>query len=178
MASHVTITLQERTELIQNLERSRQEFLATVAGVTEAQAKARPDPARWSVLDCVEHVAMVEERFLGFLEKAQKLDAPRIDKEKEATLMRRVPDRSTRVKSPEAVTPNGRFETLAQALDQFNANRGRNIQFAEDRSEDLYFLAAEHPRFGPLNGVELLIVIAGHSRRHAEQIREARTALE
>ncbi len=168
----------ERSEIVQNLERSRQEFIAAVAGLTESQAKARPDPARWSVLDCVEHVTSVEERFQGWLNAAKKLDAPRIDKEKEAGLMARVPDRSTRVNAPEAVLPTGRFLTLEQALEQFNAGRTRSVQFAEDHCDDLYCLASEHPRFGPVNGIELLIIIAGHSRRHAEQIKETRAALE
>jgi uncharacterized damage-inducible protein DinB len=168
----------EKPEIVQNLERSRQEFIAAVAGLNETQAKVRPDPARWSVLDCVEHVTRVEERFLGWLEAANKLDAPRVDKEKEAGLMARIPDRSVRAQSPEAVLPTGRFLTLEQALEQFNIGRTRSIQFAEDRSDDLYCLASEHPRFGPMNGVEFLIIIAGHSRRHAEQIRETRAALE
>jgi uncharacterized damage-inducible protein DinB len=169
---------QERSEIVQNLERSRQEFIAAVAGLNESQAKVRPDPARWSVLDCVEHVTTVEERFQGWLNAAKKLDVPRIDKEKEAALMARVPDRSMRVNAPEAVLPTGRFMTLEQALEQFNTGRTRSIQFAEERCDDLYFLASEHPRFGPVNGTELLIVIAGHSRRHAEQIKETRAALE
>jgi hypothetical protein len=168
----------ERTEIVDNLERSRQEFIAAVAGLTESQAKARPDPERWSVLDCVEHVTSVEERFLSWLEAAEKLDAPRIDKEKEAGLMARIPDRSIRVKAPEAVLPTGRFTTLAQGLEQFNAGRTRSVQFAEDRCDDLYYLASAHPRFGPMNGVEFLIIIAAHARRHAEQIRETRAALE
>lgn len=167
----------ERTEIVQNLERSREEFLAALAGLTEAQAQVRPDPARWSVLDCVEHVASVEERFLGFLEKAEKRDTPNVDKEKEAGLMARVPDRSTRVKAPEAVVPNGRFATLEQAVEEFNARRARSIQFAEDHSDDLYCLVCEHQRFGKVNGVEMLIIAAGHSRRHAEQIRETRAAM-
>ena len=168
----------ERSEIVENLERSRQEFLAALAGITESQANIRPDAARWSVLDCVEHVTTVEERFQGWLNAAKKLDAPRIDKEKEAGLLARVPDRSTRVQAPEAVLPSGRFTTLEQAIEQFNAGRARSIQFAEDRCDDLYCLASEHPRFGPVNGVELLIIIAGHSRRHAEQIRETRAALD
>jgi uncharacterized damage-inducible protein DinB len=168
----------ERTEIVDNLERSRQEFLAAVAGLSDSQAKTRPDAERWSVLDCVEHVAFVEERFLGWLNGAERLDAPRVDKENEAGLAARVPDRSTRVKAPDAVLPNGRFATIEQALEQFNAQRARSIQFAQDRADDLYSLAAQHPRFGPVNGVELLIIVAGHSRRHAEQIRETRAALE
>jgi uncharacterized damage-inducible protein DinB len=169
---------EERTEIVQNLERSRQEFLAAVAGLTDSQAKIRPDPERWSVLDCVEHVASVEERFLGFLQKAEKLDTPRIDKEKEAGLMVRIPDRSTRVKAPEPVWPTGRYTTLEQALDQFNIGRARSIQFAQERCDDLYCLASAHPRFGPMNGVEFLIIIAAHARRHAAQILETRAALE
>ena len=169
---------EERTELVQHLERSREEFLASVAGLNEAQAKVRPDPARWSVLECVEHVTTVEERFLSWLETAKKLDTPRVDKEKEAGLLVRVPDRTTRLNAPEAVLPTGRFTTLAQALEQFSAGRTRSIQFAQDRSGDLYYLASEHPRLGPMNGVEFLILIAAHGRRHTAQIQEVRDAIE
>jgi hypothetical protein len=169
---------QERTEIVHNLERSRQEFLAAVAGLTDSQAKLRPDPARWSVLDCVEHVTSVEERFLGWLETAEKVDTPLVDKEKEAGLRQRIPDRSTRIQAPETAWPKGRFTTLEQAVEQFNTGRTRSIQFAEDRCDDLYCLASAHPRLGPMNGVEFLIIIAQHARRHAEQIRETRAALE
>ncbi len=168
---------QEKTEIVQNLERSRQEFLAAVEGVSEELARVPPGPDRWSVLDCVEHVAFVEDRFLGWLNNAKRLDAPRINKENESGLMGRVPDRSTRVQAPEPVKPTGRYATLEEALKQFEINRARSIAFAQDRCDDLYCLASEHPRFGPVNGVELLIIIAGHSRRHTEQIREIRAAL-
>jgi uncharacterized damage-inducible protein DinB len=168
---------EERSEIVQHLERGRQEFMAAVAGLAESQAKVRPDPARWSVLDCVEHVTTVEARFLGWLDTAKKLDAPRIDKEKEAGLLVRIADRSTRAQSPEAVLPIGRFTTLEQALEQFNVNRTRSIQFANDRSDELYYLASEHRRFGPMNGAEFLIIIAAHARRHAAQIQEVRAAL-
>jgi DinB superfamily len=166
------------SEIVQTLESGRQDFMAAVEGLTEQEAKARPDPERWSVLDCVEHVTTVEERFLGWLEAAKKLDAPNVDKEKEAGLMVRIPDRTTRIMAPEAVCPIGRFTTLGQALVQFNAGRTRSIRFAEDRCGDLYCLASEHPRLGPMNGVEFLIIIAAHARRHAAQIRETRAALE
>ena len=67
---------EQRSEIVQTLESGRQDFMAAVAGLTEEDAKARPDPERWSVLDCVEHVTTVEGRFLGWLEAAKKLDAP------------------------------------------------------------------------------------------------------
>jgi hypothetical protein len=168
---------QERSEIVNNLERSRDEFLAAVAGLTDPQAKRRPSPDQWSVLECVEHVAFVEGRFLGWLQNAQKLDVRRMDREKEISLMLRVPDRSVRANAPEATLPAGRFETLDQALAEFSVARARSLDAAAAPTDDLYCLAAEHPRFGPVNGVELLIIIAGHARRHAEQIRETRAAL-
>jgi uncharacterized damage-inducible protein DinB len=164
-------------EIVKHLERSRQEFIAAVSGVNEAQAKIRPDPERWSVLECVEHVTSTEERFLGFLKAAPKIDTPRVDKEKEAGIMVRMTDRSARLQSPEIARPIGRFTTLAQALEQFSAWRASSIQFAQDRSGDLYYLASEHPRLGPMNGVEFLMIIAAHARRHAAQIQEVRGAL-
>src|SRR5580704_2431162 len=169
---------EERLEIVQHLERGRADFLASVAGLSASQAAMRPDTARWSVLDCVEHVTIVEERFLGWLDSAKKLDEPRVDKEKEAGLLVRVADRSTRAQAPEAVVPTGRFTTLEQALEQFNVNRTRSIQFAQDRSEELYYLAAEHPRFGPMNGAEFFMIITAHARRHAAQIQEVRAALD
>jgi len=178
MNPQTTLDPPNTSELVQHLERSREEFIAAVDGLNETQAKLRPDSERWSVLECVEHVTGVEERFVGRIQNAQKLDAPRVDKEREGGIMARVTDRSVRIQSPEAAWPTGRFTTLAHALEQFNAGRSRTIQFAQDRGGELYSLIAEHPRLGPLNGVEVLILIAGHARRHAEQIRETRAALE
>ena len=168
---------QERTEIVQILESSREVFNSACAGVAEEHAKSQPAPDRWSVLDCVEHVTFVEQRVLGRMEQTAPGNAPAVDKQKEAHLAARLPDRTERVMAPEAIRPAGRYASLAEALEQFNAARTRTIEFAQARGEDVYALALEHPRFGKLNGMEFLVLIAGHARRHAEQIREARAAL-
>ena len=168
---------EERSELISALEKSQQEFQAAAAGLSEEQARAKPEPSRWSVLECVEHVTVVEEIFLGRLEAAPRLESPRVDKQREGELAARVPDRTNRAEAPERARPTGRFASLAEALDQFHLARARTMQFARDRAADLYSLSLEHPRFGSLNGAEYIVIIAGHARRHAAQIREAKSAL-
>jgi hypothetical protein len=130
------------------------------------------------VLECVEHIATVEERLMGRLESAERLEEARVDPEKEAQLAARVANRSVRAQAPEPVAPKGRFTSVALALDHFHAVRMSTIRFAEERGGDLYHLAAEHPRFGSLNGAELMVIIAGHGRRHAEQIREITALLD
>jgi uncharacterized damage-inducible protein DinB len=169
---------QTHSEIVQHLENGRQDLLAAVAGLSEAQAKVRPDPARWSALDCVEHITLVEDRFLGWLASAKPLETPNPDKQKEAGVLARMADRSSRAQAPDAVQPAGRFATLEEALEQFNANRNRSIQTAIDRFHELYKVGVEHPRLGPMNGMELMLLITGHARRHAAQIREARAALD
>jgi len=168
----------ETIEIIEILEKSKDEFHAAASGLPESLANTRPEENRWSVLDCVEHVATVEEIFLKRLASGEYTEAPPEDKAKETALAARVTDRSTRRQAPETVLPKGRFTSLAEGMERFRAARSRTVQFARERAADLYTLASAHPVFGPLNGVEALTIIAGHSRRHAEQIREIRAVIE
>ena len=162
---------------MQVLEDSRKAFHEAAAGLSESQASTSPGEGRWSVLQCVEHVTVVEERFFGFLESAGKLDPLVIDAAKEADLMERVTNRSSPAQAPEPVRPSGRFASLAEAVAEFNRARTRTISYAIEHAAELPAHAWQHPRFGDLNGRELLVIMAGHARRHAEQIREARSAL-
>ena len=172
----LTMSPQQKSEIADVLEQSRQEFLAA-ADVPDSVAKMKPAEGRWSVLDCIEHVCTVEERFLGRLAPPESGSAPPADKEKEAALTARVVDRTERRQAPEAIHPKGRFATLADGLEEFNAVRARTAKFAEDRAADLYSLSVLHPVLGPLNGMETLTLIAGHSCRHAAQMREAAAAV-
>lgn len=168
----------ETSEFVQMLDDSRQAFHAAVIGVSETQAIIQPAPGRWSVLECVEHVAVVEQRFLSRLESASRQETPRIDKQKEQELAASVVNRASRAPAPEAVQPAARFASLADAMEGFDEVRARTIRFVAERGADLYLLTTEHARFGVLNGAEFLVIISGHVLRHADQIREARAALD
>lgn len=166
-----------RKEIVQVLENSRREFTEAAGGLTDGQAGLCPETGRWSVLECIEHVTIVEGRFLGWLEQAKHLPTATVDRDKEARMAALVTDRSRRAEAPEAVRPAGRFTHLSQALEEFNAARTRTVRFTEEHCGDLYSVEVVHPRFGAMNGAEFVRIIAGHAQRHAAQIREARTAL-
>ena len=166
----------ERSEILDILEKSTDDFHAAVRGVPESLAQTRPEPNRWSVLECVEHVTTVEEIFLARLAGGSG-EAPPQDKLKEAALAIRLSDRSSRRQAAEAILPKGRFSTLAEGVEEFGKVRARSVKFAQEHAANLYALASSHPAIGPLNGMEALIILAGHSGRHAEQIREVRAAL-
>jgi len=169
----------EKIAIVSVLEASRDDFQAATAGVSESLAKTRPGENRWSVLECVEHVTTVEEIFLARLASGETTgEAPPEDVAKEAALQLRLADRSTRRQAPEAILPKGRFTSLAEGLDAFDAVRARSLQFARDHAADLYALVSSHAVLGLLNGVEAMTIIAGHSGRHAAQIREVLGTLE
>jgi uncharacterized damage-inducible protein DinB len=163
--------------IIQALNDSREEVVTSAVGISEEQAKVSPGEGRWSVLQCVEHIVTSEGRFMGWLQHPDDGPAPAEDKAKEAMLAERLPSRTTRVQAPEASQPKDRFTTLAEALNAFTSTRERSIQFAQEKGPGLYSIATKHPFFGPVNGTELMVMIAGHSRRHAAQIREIKEQL-
>jgi DinB superfamily len=168
---------EERSEILSVLDATRREMHAAVEGLADDEASASPAPGRWSVLECIEHVTIVEQRFMSRLQNAERVDSPSIDKEREAALLERVADRTQRAQAPELVRPSGRFTNLPEALEAFDAVRSETMRVAEARHADLHSLAESHPRFGPLNGYEFVLIVAGHSRRHAAQIHEIRAAL-
>ena len=175
MAPH-PLPQSETAEILKALRDSRAEFLAA-ADVPEEKAAVRPAEGRWSVLDCVEHIVLAEGRFLGWLETPQGLPAPPADPAKEGKLLTGVASRENRVQAPEPVRPTGRFSTLAAALREFEAIRARSIAFAEQQGTGLYSLGAKHAFFGPVNGAEVMCLMAAHARRHAAQMREIRAEL-
>ncbi|HXP85066.1 MAG TPA: DinB family protein [Bryobacteraceae bacterium] len=168
---------QEKSEIVDLLESGRAELVAAAAGLSEAHAKTRPAPDRWSVLECIEHVTFVEGRFLGRLEESPAGDPVAPDQAKEAAIIARALDRTNRFNAPEAIHPTGKYASVAEALAAFHAMRDRSVQFAAQQGPRLYALSTTHPVMGVLNGAEALILIASHGRRHTAQMHEAIAAL-
>ncbi len=164
---------QETQDVAGQLESARAELIAAVSGLTEEQARTRPAPDRWSVLECLEHLTHVERRFLGMLKASEPGTPATRDAAKEAALAERVVNRSTRRTAPEATHPAGKYASISEALADFNAARDETLRFASEQGPNLLSRSAVHQALGPLNGAEALLLIAGHGRRHTEQIREA-----
>jgi len=162
--------------LVSILEAGRRDFLEATRDISPEQASVKTASDSWSVLECIEHVIVVEGRFLGWITSGTPVVPERND-DKEIRLFTMIRNRLTKVEAPEVICPQGRFKTLAAALADFNAARDRTVQEVLERGDSLYSIGAAHPRFGKLNGAELIQLIDGHARRHADQIRETCEAL-
>lgn len=164
----------ERREIIAGLETGRDTLIVTIRGVTEEAAQLKKDSERWSILECMEHIAIAEEYMLGLAASASKTETPMVNKGREALIRKRGADRSRKVEAPDVAKPSGRFRTLDEATQQFLASRRRTLDFVENCNADLRAMTTTHPIVGPVNCYEMLLIISAHPFRHAEQIREIR----
>src|SRR5579863_3966488 len=98
--------------LVGILEAGRQDLLDAVRDVSNEQALAKPDPGQWSILECIEHVIAVEDRYLGWISSGSAY-APQRDPDRELRLFTIVRSRLTKVKAVTAVCPRGRFDSLS-----------------------------------------------------------------
>ena len=172
-------TMQTSTQsLVDSLEDGRRQLLAAVSGLADDAAAVRPAADRWSVLECLEHLVLVEHRFLEFARTGETRETARVDPAREQSLADAMLDRSARRQAPEAVVPAGRFHSIVEVLAAFNDARDTSVRFVRDQGDKLYTVKAAHPRFGELNGMEVMHLANGHALRHVAQIRETREAVQ
>jgi hypothetical protein len=68
------ITDRERETALALLERSKIAVLNAVEGVTEEQARWKPVPERWSILEYIEHLAVSDDGLVALVKKS--LESP------------------------------------------------------------------------------------------------------
>jgi DinB superfamily len=163
----------DRVQLLEQLNSGRDEFLASVEGVTEEQAKAKPVTG-WSILECAEHVAIVEENLRRRLMDQATPTGSEMSREREAFFAAVAANRGRKIQAPEVAHPCGRFATLAEAVECFCRNREQTIVYIASCQEDLRRLTADHPMIGAASGQEIIILMMAHPFRHAQQVRELR----
>jgi len=152
-------------------------LLKSLDGVSAEAASRAPAPGKWTILDCVEHVAVSEDYLFLQIAGAEHCEASAIPPEREALIAERAADRTRRFESPESGRPVGRFPDLALAIEHFLASRERTVRFVETNGEDLRSKVAVHPLIGPANCQEMLMLMAKHPARHAQQIEEIKAVL-
>lgn len=154
-----------------------QSILDSVAGISEEQAKIRPAQDRWSVLDCLEHLILAENRMFELLTKESTPTGSPDDGRREGMFARGSTNRSRKFEAPEFAKPAGRFSSLAAAIEEFHCCRARTTDYVKHCADPLPSRATIHPAVGPVSCQELLIIMALHPARHALQIHEIRQSL-
>jgi hypothetical protein len=172
-----TLSDSERAFLIEQMEISKKAFLGSISGISEAQWKFKPAPNVWSVQECAEHIILSE----GFLfdTTQQILKSPVVPRPEKSSsefdhqLAIGVQDRSHKATAPAPIDPVAKAPTLtrADAAKEFTAKRDKNEAYVKTTNDDLRVHVAPGPA-GPMDAYQFLILMAAHTARHTEQIKE------
>ncbi|AEV99007.1 hypothetical protein A4D02_10640 [Niastella koreensis] len=172
------ISKKERSYATKLLKDTEKAVFEQVKGLTPAQLMFKPAPDRWSVEECVKHIAASEEMLWGQAEATLKQAAnPEKKSEIKVTdeqLVQKVEDRTNKVKTVEKLQPeNIPLKSTEEALDSFKKNREKLIDFIKSTNEDLRSHIATMP-FGSIDSYQFVLFIAAHSNRHTQQIMEVK----
>lgn len=173
------LTDSDRDAAVKYMEETRDAFLTSLDGLSDAQYRFKPAPDRWSVAEVAEHIAVSENMLFGMInEKMLKTPAPpemisQINRD-DGRLRTLVTDRTTKRHAPEMLQPAGRFPTADAVKQAFSQSRGKTVEFVKTTQLNLRSYASPHPALGPLDGYQWMIVLAAHTARHTAQIHEVK----
>ena len=162
-----------------SLDASMAAVRASVELVPPALRSRRPAAERWSVAEVLEHLALVEQLFTTRL--ATPIDAARraglaaetgdcapVPPPVAAAMANRASPRS----APQAVIPTGRIDAPDALAALREAHGAFRALLSNADGLALSTVTYDHPFFGTLNVYQWAELMAGHERRHADQIRE------
>jgi uncharacterized damage-inducible protein DinB len=173
-----TLTPEERAAALQQFQTTRDNFLKSIAGLSQKQWTFKPAPDRWSVAEVAEHITVSESIIFGLVQKTMQSPAAPEKREqvkgKDQIIITRMPDRSHKAQAPEMLRPTGRWATEAELTKAFEESRQKTMDYVRTTNDDLRDHFFDHPVFGTLDGYQWLLLMSGHSARHTEQIEEVK----
>lgn len=166
----------ERKFLVDHLIETRHGLLDAVQGLTHEQANFKFDPGRWSILECMEHIAVTETSlwewaFAGLKEPASP-DRRSEVKVNEKMIIARLSDRVNKLDAPGEARPAGRYKKIKTALKDYKERRGETLTFAQTTQDDLRNHFVKHHVAGTIDVYMALVLLSAHQNRHLMQIKE------
>jgi hypothetical protein len=170
-------SIEEKNKLLQQLDEAREDLKSAVWGLSERQSNFKPSPGGWSIAGVVEHLATVEGFVVMRLEQMTSAADEGHLKDSDTVLFGKVVDRSTKFQAPERAHPTGK--PLANSMETLASTRRTIVEMIRS-GPDAHFRehTSAHPVFGPMDGHQWVVAVAGHCARHTKQILETKASPE
>ena len=176
--SDTTLSAEERAFAIDQLTKSKEAMLSSIKGLSKDQLNFKSSPASWSIAECAEHIAISENNIFGMVEGALKLpaDPSRRGEVKisDDGVLKMITDRTNKVKTSETFEPKNNYGSIDGTVKEFVAKRDAHITFVKNTKDDLRNRYQQLP-LGTMDAYQVILFMAGHSRRHTLQIEEVKS---
>ena len=171
--SAAPMTPEDREHLLVHFEMTTQMISEQVRGLTAAQLEYRASPDRWTIRECVSHLAVAEPDYWRDLMKSVKA-IPDMGTKKSANSDEDILwygiDRVEHTKTGGGHEKVETYKTLDEALSKFDALRATMIEYIKTTNDDLraHSFGSTHP----IDCWQWMLEISTHAERHINQIRE------
>lgn len=171
-----TLTKEERNFASKFLKQAQKNVLDKYKGLSEAQLTYKPATDRWSVEECLKHIASTEQALWqmteGNIKQAANPEKRSEIKMTDEQVIKMIESREKKVQTQDQFKPeNTPYKTAADAIESFKTNREKLIAYVKSTDEDLRNHVVAMP-FGQLDTYQMILFIGAHSNRHTQQIAE------
>lgn len=170
------MTDDERKFAVKYLTDTKSEVVKLVKKLSDEQLNYKPDADSWSVAECLKHIAISEQNiWAGFVDASLAQDPDPSKRSgvsmSDEQLIGIIESREQKVKTAPPFEPQNKPEAADVVLKEFQKLRDEHIKFAKKSDEDLRNRYGQLP-FGTIDAYQAIIFMAGHTRRHYEQMKE------
>ena len=159
----------DRQRLVAHLEMTGNWLIDEVSKLSRAQLEFRR-PGSWSILEVIEHIALVGPIYWADLQKA--VHAPpsgQLLSSRDADILWYGIDRTRREAALQSESPKRQLRDLRVGLDAYRKQHAQLLQYARTTKDDLRSRTVE--RQG-CDAFQWALLISTHEQRHILQIRE------
>jgi hypothetical protein len=172
------LSKKERKFAAEHMKSTKAELQDAIKGLSAAQLTYKVSADKWSVQECVYHIAITEKTLWAMLETSMKA-GPTPEKKKDLKVtdeqvIKMIEDRTNKVKTSPPLEPqNTPYKSLDEAMNDFKTTRAAHIKYIKATSEDLRNHFVQMP-FGMLDCYQLCLMISSHTDRHVQQLNEVK----
>ncbi|HKC35496.1 MAG TPA: DinB family protein [Chitinophagaceae bacterium] len=173
------LSKKERKFAADHMKNTKVELQDAIKGLSAAQLTYKISADKWSVQECVYHIAISEKTLWDMLETSMKA-GPTPEKRKDLKVsdeqvVKMIEDRTNKVKTFPPLEPqNTPYKSIEDAMNAFKTTRSAHIKYIKATSEDLRNHFVQMP-FGLLDCYQLCLMISSNTNRHMKQINEIKT---
>jgi hypothetical protein len=176
-ANNTGLTKKEKKFAAKYLKETHQALEQAVSGLSAAQLDFKPAADKWSIKECVYHLALSENNLWAWIDGVIKAPAnPEKRSEikmKDEAVMAGLADRTNKVKTMEPFEPkNAKWNTTGEALSALKVARDAHADYMKTTADDLRNHVAPQTPLGAMDAYQLVLFMSAHTTRHTKQIEE------
>ncbi|MFM2362150.1 MAG: hypothetical protein RLZZ316_1052 [Bacteroidota bacterium] len=171
------LTKKEKKFAAKYLKETHKGLEQAISGLTAAQMDFKPAADKWSIKECVYHLALSETNLWAWIDGVIKAPANpekrSAIKATDAQVMAGLSDRTNKVKTMEPFEPkNAKWNTVGAALADLTSARVAHASYMKTTAEDLRNHVAPETPLGAMDAYQLILFMSAHTTRHTKQIEE------